>query len=205
MSSSIPLRRSQRGKRPLYQPGDIVEIVRDDGISTGQLLSALPPTKHTTSKRWLVSFDDAKLADEELCENSLGRLVQSAAIEQRHHHHTESSEKGKGKRGRKKHAKDNANDNTNDGCITTGTKGDDDSGEQEEGEEEGDNPTGVKTRGLARRKPSNAVVNKTVRKKAGRKPKQATKKEQVVKVKYRTGTLYLYRGENARAVFVRNF
>lgn len=199
MSPNMPsLRRSQRGKRSLYQPGDIIEVSRDDTISTGQLLSEIHPDAHTSSTRWLVTFDDDTLADEEVCETSLGKLVQSGAIQQ-----LVATKKGKGKRGRKNKSNDE-NTAYRHGeshvkaaveCISEEHK--------DAKRKEDSNHISFKSRKITSSKVSSRVQNEP--KKRGRKPKKAKKKEEVVKVKYRTGTLYLYRGDNARAVFIRKF
>merc|ERR1712151_1429426 len=65
---------------------------------------------------------------------------------------------------------------------------------------------GINTRSSAKGKRNYAVLDsRPTPKQSPNKKSKKNKKEDCVKVQYSTGTLYLYRGENSRAVFKWNF
>lgn len=74
----MSLRRSQRGRKPAFNVGDVVEIALDSGVSTAQLLHKVGGRDNSNNIRWLVTFDDGEKADEEVFEKSFSRILHSA-------------------------------------------------------------------------------------------------------------------------------
>jgi len=226
----ISLRRSQRRGHTTYKVGDVVEIVRNDGVSTGVLL-------HKTNKnnpdhpRWVVAVGGDQ-NDEEVCEKSLGKVVESGA--------PLAENQGRAGQNLKPPAGTKASRDTKTNKVTST------SSDQEEHSMSSDQRKSngkvtfangvfaskkrnlsssaaqsnsvkrvkstkqhggrVSTRASARNNPGSQLLmtelpSKARKAKAGNKTKPK-KTEDVIEVKMHTGVLYLYRGLHRRAEFV---
>mmetsp|Transcript_31966 Transcript_31966/g.39198 ORF Transcript_31966/g.39198 Transcript_31966/m.39198 type:complete len:216 (+) Transcript_31966:60-707(+) len=214
---STSLRRSQRGKSPaIFNEGDLVEIVRSKGVATGRLLQKLDD--HDLSNiRWLVTFDDEDTSDEEISEKIFGRLVKSTSSKSRrgrNRSHKNSSGSSSGSSGKRDEKRVLFVDNVAPSKRKTGRRPRVVTNSEPEMKADITNDVpaeksaasggnGVSTR-LSRREKRKATTLRA----GAQCPKQKKvykRKEDFVKVKLRTGTLYLYRGENPRAEFVRYF
>lgn len=229
MSPAQRLRRSQRGKRPSYEAGDLVEIVRNNGIAHCQLLYKIDESGNTSASsssipRWLVAFDDES-EDEEISEKSLGRLVQRGELNRNHQVH------GNAGAGDGESDSGKSSDKTGGASFLPRRGGKTVSGADKQkkatkakqmqvkfpSSRVQREDSGVNTRSSARKMREDGVpVTEGVLysgikpgrrggKRVSRGGKKPKKNEEVVKVKMLTGTLYLYRGENPRAEFIRFF
>mmetsp|Transcript_22255 Transcript_22255/g.32850 ORF Transcript_22255/g.32850 Transcript_22255/m.32850 type:complete len:192 (+) Transcript_22255:161-736(+) len=189
MSTSQPLRRSRRGRKQAYGPGDRVEILRDEGVAIGRLVRKVDHDEgEGTVEHWIVSLD-GESGEEEVTEKYIGRLVESSDTE---------SLKG---------------DNAPSFAVATRN---DRSGSKNSNKVKRSNLTGryervrstrPSTRSTRRQNGSDEQLLKTVKniKKISKKTNKPADDsiETVVKVKMLTGTLYLYRGDKPRAEFIR--
>uniref|UniRef100_A0A7S2N576 Uncharacterized protein n=1 Tax=Helicotheca tamesis TaxID=374047 RepID=A0A7S2N576_9STRA len=189
MSPQPRLRRSQRGKRPTYKVGDVVEVVRVDGIVTGRLLKKTDEADASNSARWLVALED-KSEEEGIIEKSLGRVLDETELAQRRVLEEMESESGKSSGGSNsgKQRVNKAKPTITKRAVRNGRVNTRSSGNKAVGTLLGSEP---KLRSGKRFGPSQS--EKIIKR----------KNEEVVKVKMLTGTLYLYRGDHPRAEFVR--
>jgi len=78
--ASYSLRRSQRGKSPLYKNGDSVEIMRNEGVSRGFLLRKIEDSG--PSNIWIVRFDNGA-KDQAIPEKMFDRPVPDVLIKEK--------------------------------------------------------------------------------------------------------------------------
>mmetsp|Transcript_17948 Transcript_17948/g.32517 ORF Transcript_17948/g.32517 Transcript_17948/m.32517 type:complete len:242 (-) Transcript_17948:2075-2800(-) len=241
----MSLRRSQRGRRPAYAVGDIIEIGGGTDVVTAQLLHRVASSSSSRSSKndalkWLVTFDDSGRPDEEVSESSFGRLVNSSSDDVANSPKTirfsddndtssprssvanndettaptaaaeaEEGEETATTDGNKKSENDKGpgrrrqlhNHNVRIATRSATRHGDVPNAEEslpatteKQFEKQGPPPLAGRKRGAA-----------TTGRRGGKRPTKRTKNEKVVKVEMLTGTLYLYRGEYARAEFIRFF
>jgi len=196
---SSQLRRSQRGKQKLYQAGDLVEIVLDKGVSAGQLLYK---TEEGKTARWLVTFEEKHTKDQEVCEKSLGKVIQSGALSQQR-------EPPKKETFRAQNQNMNSSRNPTKDSIASISSNSTIS-EKKVSKSSYDTSGTPSSLGRKRKVASSTnVASEEKKRKENQTDKKNTEKkiikEKVVTVKYSTGTLYLHRGDNPRAVFVWKF
>jgi len=202
-----------------------VEIVRDVGISTGTIMGKVEGEKDNW---WLVTFG-ADCEDEEISENAFGRLIKSGSAKggrstrraTRRNHGTSSSLENTFRSDADDDLRNNSNNPTDDIKNGTGIEPDRSTStcnrkktkmktkaktntKKKPGED-----ACIYTRSSSKRKKSSNVLSldSTPSRKTGGNKRQRRKQgeEEVEKVKLLTGTLYLYRGENARVEFRRKY
>mmetsp|Transcript_4458 Transcript_4458/g.5169 ORF Transcript_4458/g.5169 Transcript_4458/m.5169 type:complete len:216 (-) Transcript_4458:83-730(-) len=213
MSSSQPLRRSRRGRRQAYSPGDKVEILRDEGIAIGKLIQKVHQDSEGESSvlHWIVSFD-GESEKEEITEKYIGRLVESSETESHKSNNLfKISSANTNKSGNKNSIKakkshrilPRAGKYENSSQVRPSTRS---TAKHKCGEKK--LKCGEKTLDCGEKKikcdeKKNLKANKNIKKISKDQNRSTNKKETVVKVKMLTGTLYLYRGNRPRAEFIR--
>lgn len=182
-----------------------IKIVLSAGVSTGRLVHRID-TGRNMGPRWLVTFDQEDVKDQELCEKSFGKLVNSASIRSQ---------------GKIAHDKANKDDCKSAGALTSDYEGKNSNlaskvsrgqssnrrsvppskGKRTKAFKSGTHAkqNDVNSRSSKLKRKSHVSARGTVAKKGRR------SKEECTKVPFLTCTLFLYRGENPRAVFVRKF
>jgi len=212
----------------VYTAGDVVEIVRNEGVSKGVLLHKVKEC-NSEHPRWIVAVGSNR-RNEEVCEKSLGKIVESRASQTTQRIVAEENEKiiggDKGKDvtkvtstsssedrslssaadpSRKSRSKVTFVDNIFTGkkrSVSAGAIRVQDSKRLKSKKQPGPR---VSTRSSTRSNRGGeqlmTELPSTLRK-GGSKPKRPKKSKDVIEVKMLTGTLYLYHGAHRRAEFV---
>mmetsp|Transcript_28204 Transcript_28204/g.42669 ORF Transcript_28204/g.42669 Transcript_28204/m.42669 type:complete len:186 (-) Transcript_28204:1240-1797(-) len=183
MTSSQPLRRSRRGRKQAYGPGDRVEILRDEGIAIGRLVRKVEHDSEGggTVEHWIVSLD-GESGEEEVTEKYIGRLVESSDME-------------------------SLNGDNAAYAASAVTKSNVRSKDKNTSKVKRSNLTGRYKRSESTRPSTRSIKRfserRNIKRSSTQRNRSADGNETVVKVKMLTGTLYLYRGDRQRAEFIR--
>jgi hypothetical protein len=183
------------------------QVVRDEGIAIGRLIRKVEETSrdgdspgNNNVDHWVVSFD-GETKEQEVTEKYIGRLVESSE--------TESEEKESAPAPVTLPAKvppaggNNSKAKTNGKGVKKGKSPP--PAKSKNGDSNGENGR-PSTRATFKQGAGDKKILKGIKgvKKGSRsRTPSVSENETVVKVKMNTGTLYLYRGENPRAEFIR--
>uniref|UniRef100_A0A7S2HBW0 Uncharacterized protein n=1 Tax=Helicotheca tamesis TaxID=374047 RepID=A0A7S2HBW0_9STRA len=141
--NSSSLRRSQRRRHTTYKKGDLVEIVRDSGVSTGRLLRKASDSS-SSNPLWVFSYVDGRRKNEEIPEKSLGKVIDSdnnSAATDNLNINDKKNRKGRASSKKKSEDVEVSNSNSSDDTSSkTGSdrKSDDASGKKRRGESSSD-------------------------------------------------------------------
>eukprot|EP00544_Gedaniella_sp_CCMP2646_P004128 CAMPEP_0202488554 /NCGR_PEP_ID=MMETSP1361-20130828/6568_1 /ASSEMBLY_ACC=CAM_ASM_000849 /TAXON_ID=210615 /ORGANISM="Staurosira complex sp., Strain CCMP2646" /LENGTH=214 /DNA_ID=CAMNT_0049118153 /DNA_START=24 /DNA_END=668 /DNA_ORIENTATION=+ len=203
-------RKSTKKSLSIYNVGDIVEITRNGVVTEGRLAYNLTEGP-SANPRWLVKFDLEPWKDEELYERSFGTLLKKAGNESDRASPTDYPNK------QSKRSSSSSDDDSSSKKRKSVTFSEDSpvaSDSSSVAAAPGDGRAAKKARARQERitrRQAKIELEDVPPKRQRDKSQNSNNKhslqddpnEEVIEVKMLTGTLYLYRGLNRRAEFVR--
>lgn len=211
MSPAAPPRRSRRGQQRAYRVGDIVEILRDGDFTLGRLITKTQKKDgdHCPVDHWLVAFE-AEGDEKEITDRYLGKLVENyskaAAAEKKtiaaRKTQTTTRKSVLVVAGKSPSPIPIAVNKENLSSALSSSS----SASSASSTRLFDKPKIMATRTRSQRNhavPTDILQHKMMTTTTSTAAQPRKEKEPVIKVKMLTGVLYLYRGLNRRAEFVR--